>query len=117
MIVSNIIYILFIHWIADFIAQTDYIAKNKSKSIKVLSEHIIVYFLILYIASIPLFGIKVAFSFAFINSVLHFCIDYVTSRIVSYYFNKNDTHNAFVVIGFDQFLHVSILLISAKVML
>ena len=79
MIVNNIIYILFIHWIADFVAQTDYVARNKSKSIKVLSEHILIYFLILYVASIALFGVKIAFEFAIINSILHFYIDYVTS--------------------------------------
>lgn len=35
--------IIFSHWVADFIAQTDWMAKNKSKSWLALTDHIVAY--------------------------------------------------------------------------
>jgi hypothetical protein len=43
--------------------------------------------------------------------------DFVTSRISSRLYAKGDIHNFFVVVGFDQFLHYSALIVSYSVML
>lgn len=93
--------VLVVHWIADFIAQTDWQAKNKSKNWKALSSHIFVYTLFL-----TPFGIK----FALINGLSHFIIDFFTSRFTGYFFKKGDYHNGFVVVGLDQLLHTMILI-------
>ena len=111
----NIIYLLFIHWIADFITQTDRQAKGKSKSIDCLLSHIFCYTIVL-----TTFGSCIIFKssiidiilFISINSISHGIIDYFTSKINSYLWSKGDVHNFFVSIGFDQFLHISILFIS-----
>jgi len=97
----NIVQILTIHWIADFILQSEKMANNKSHSIKWLSIHILVY-------SIPLclFGFK----FALINGVCHFITDYFTSKISKYFYNQRSIRNFFIVVGFDQLLHVLTLL-------
>jgi hypothetical protein len=43
--------------------------------------------------------------FSAVTFVGHTATDYITSRCSKKYFSKNDYHNGFVVIGFDQILH------------
>ena len=93
--------ILLLHFIADFILQSDKIAKTKSKSNKALLQHVCIYTSVMIFVG-PLFAI--------ISGILHFCVDYITSRWASYLWNKNDIHNFFVVIGFDQLLHMLMLI-------
>lgn len=105
--------ILFIHFIADFIVQTDWMAKNKSTSSKALSSHVLSYggtFIVLYPLFYSLFGtnFQTYASFIVINVVLHGIIDFITSRIASKFHKEGKIHNFFVTIGFDQFLHTII---------
>jgi hypothetical protein len=107
--------ILLAHWIADFICQTDDMAKNKSKSWKWLSAHIFTYFVVLFwICVIAIDDTKLVLQFALINSAGHFIIDMITSRVTSYLWSKERVHDFFVVIGFDQLLHVTILIFTAE---
>lgn len=53
----------------------------------------------------------------FINAIAHGTVDYVTSRVTSALWKKGDVHNFFVVIGFDQLLHVAILIYTAAALL
>src|SRR5580693_1060667 len=92
------------HWIADFIFQTRKQATNKSTSNYWLAKHVCVYTLAMMLP----FGWR----YALINGAAHFCTDWVTSRGTSYFWKKGDTHSFFAVIGFDQFLHMSVLLWS-----
>lgn len=114
-----IIWILLLHFIGDFILQTDKMAKGKSKSNLVLAYHVgvltVVLFVGLCVASLigwytkqpmsidllALFGI-----YALANGALHFIIDWCTSRATSFLWSIGDRHNFFVVIGLDQFLHM-----------
>ena len=93
--------ILFTHFMADFVFQTDKMAKNKSQSLKWLLYHVLTYTLIFCYLGVW---------FALLNGVCHFFIDFITSKISSYYYRVNKTHTFFVVIGFDQFLHTVILI-------
>lgn len=43
--------------------------------------------------------------FPIITFICHWIQDYYTSRWVKKSFDKQDYHNGFVKIGFDQFLH------------
>jgi hypothetical protein len=95
--------VLIVHWIADFILQTDKMAQNKSTSWKWLSSHVCVY---------TLFLLPFGWKFAAINGLSHFVIDAFTSRATSYLWKKGDRHNFFVMIGADQLFHVMILLAS-----
>ena len=109
------IYFLLVHWLADFVFQTDWMAKNKSTSSIALIAHIAGYTLVLIISLllIDLFlpkGIPASVvGFILINVLSHWIIDYVTSRVSSSLHKVNDTHNFFIVIGFDQLLHIAIL--------
>jgi hypothetical protein len=104
--------LIFTHWLADFVCQTDEMAKNKSKSNRWLVKHILAYMAVLSIFAIVAgFNIPSNFwmSFVLINGVAHFIIDYFTSRLSSACWAKGEVHNFFVVIGFDQALHMSTL--------
>lgn len=118
--VYQVFYLLIAHYISDFVLQTDYMARGKSKSMKPLSLHIVVYTLGLMIMTWYLFSNSLAFlGFALFNGITHLVVDYFTSRESSKLFAQNkagsDTipnFGAFSVIGFDQFLHTFILIAS-----
>jgi Protein of unknown function (DUF3307) len=99
--------LLAVHWVADFVLQTHWQASNKSKSNNALLRHVGSYTLALWVATPVIFGLP-TFSMVFfvaLNSVLHFATDYFTSRASSKLYAKQDWHNFFVVIGFDQLIH------------
>jgi len=112
--------VLIVHWVADFVFQTHWQATNKSTSNFALYKHIRNYTVtwlvtfglwvtysnhILHMSAIDHgYGLEILWFFP-ITFVSHFVTDYFSSRMVSYYWKKDDIHNAFVVIGFDQILH------------
>lgn len=99
-----VLYILLIHWVADFVFQKREWANNKSKSIIALGKHCVVYGLCL----VPLvlqFGIM----YWAVNSLLHFCIDFCTSKATAKFYAKKDYYSFYVFVGFDQMLHYAIL--------
>lgn len=103
---KEILMILLIHWLADFCLQTDEQAKRKSVEGEYLFYHCFTYSLVwLFFSSIILESLKLGAIFAFVTYVTHTGIDFFTSRISKPFWEKNDTHNGFVVVGFDQILH------------
>ena len=99
--------VLFVHFVADFMLQTDAMAKGKSTSNRWLSLHIAA-----YTAPFILFGWR----YAAVNGLSHFAIDYVSSRASSRMWKAGRVHDFFVVIGFDQFLHMAILIATIPLM-
>jgi len=96
--------LLAVHWVADFALQTHWQASNKSKRLDALAKHVTSYTATLAVTSVFLFGIG-GIPFAAVNGLLHFGTDYFTSRWSSRLYAKQDWHNFFVVIGFDQLIH------------
>jgi Protein of unknown function (DUF3307) len=96
--------LLAVHWLADFVLQTHWQASNKSKRLDALARHVMVYTAVLAGASVVLFGVDGA-PFAAVNGVLHFVTDFGTSRWTARLYAKQDWHNFFVVVGFDQLIH------------
>lgn len=100
--------LLAVHWLGDFVLQSHWMASNKSKSNQALSIHIAVYTAVLFGGAGVIFGPRPGFgilSFAALNGALHWITDYFTSRASSKRYAKQDWHNFFVVIGFDQLIH------------
>ena len=103
--IKIIIWLLFSHWVADFILQSDWMAQNKSKRWDALLAHCSVYGIALGILTLnPIFGL--------INAFIHILVDFFTSRLNSYLWDKKEVHWFFVSIGFDQFIHFVTLILT-----
>jgi hypothetical protein len=118
-ILSLAVYFLFAHFVADFVFQTDWMALNKSSSLMALNVHILVYSLILFAFTLPLFyylglpqALTAALTYVMINATSHSITDYFTSRLTTKLWKEGKRHQFFVVIGLDQFLHAAVLLIA-----
>ena len=103
--------VMFSHFVGDFVFQSNKMAKSKSTDIGFLLLHVTVYTVVITIVPL-IFAIVNAASFemvmyfSVINFALHFLVDLCSSRVTSYFWNKQSLHNFFVVVGFDQFLHL-----------
>lgn len=129
-----VLIIIFIHWIADFLIQTDWQAKNKSSNNSALLLHTGIYSLVWLPFSIILFG-NLGYLFILITFICHTITDYFTSRLNTklvpkrelvgnsrntngiecniFAISKNESwHNFFVSVGFDQVLHYTQLLLT-----
>lgn len=117
--------ILGIHWIADFILQTDKQAKGKSKNWGDLLAHTSIY----TVSFLPFYILYYAFQtpvgngfnenmmwFLPITFICHTATDYFTSRINSQLWKENRSHTFFVSIGFDQLLHFVQLLLTYQLL-
>lgn len=102
-LLANLILIMLLHWVFDFIVQTHHQATNKSHSIKQLSLHILT-----YSSPFLMFGLP----FLVVNSVLHWITDFFTSKISSSYFKAGDYRRGFMIVGFDQLMHFLALSLS-----
>ncbi len=107
---TEIFSIIVIHWIADFVLQTDKQAKGKSKNWSDLLEHTGNYSLLW--TTIGMFYTIISLNtswnwllFGLITFIAHTITDYFTSRLNSKLWAKGQTHNFFVSVGFDQTLH------------
>ena len=130
MSIYEVLGILFMHWVADFVLQTDEQAKGKSTEWKWLLQHTATYSFALlammtftkigmhlftdYVVTIDM-SYRIA-AFVVITFVFHTLTDYYTSRLNSKLYAKGDIHNFFVSIGFDQWLHYAQLFITYMIL-
>ena len=98
--------LIWIHFIADFLLQSNKMAINKSSSLKYLGLHCLIY-------STPfiIFGFK----FAMIVFLTHFLVDLLSSKATTKLYIAGERHWFFVVIGFDQAIHITTLLALIKI--
>jgi len=113
---QTIMTVIAMHWVADFVLQTDWQAKNKSKDNFALLFHVLTYTICIFVSGIFFLtnqltseNIKIWELWALANGIVHFAVDYVTSRINTYLWNKGRVHDFFVMVGFDQMIHYACL--------
>ena len=104
------LFLLFGHWVADFVCQSNWMAQNKSKSNWPLIVHVCAYSAVMFVfgLAVLVFGVGTLALwavFALVNGGLHFVTDFFTSRKSSKLYAEGRIHDFFVVIGLDQFLH------------
>lgn len=101
--------VIVIHYIGDFVAQSDWEAQNKSSSNWALLSHTSTYALWWIPFMISFFTISIILKFVIITFIAHTITDYITSRINKRLAVKaketGNWHNFFLSIGFDQVLH------------
>jgi hypothetical protein len=116
-----LIYVLFAHFIADFLCQTRWMAENKSKSVFALTTHVGAYSLAMLLLVLPLILLNVPMLsvcvFVVANAILHFTTDYVTSKTSSFFWQKEDMYKFFATVGFDQYIHQVCLIMTTYVFL
>ncbi len=116
-----LIVLLFGHWVADFVFQTDKQAKGKSSDNAILASHVALYGLVLLpFVTIALHWSVTAISvatFMVVNMGAHFVTDYFTSRLNKRLWAEERVHDFFTSVGFDQFLHAAVLLGSYSALL
>lgn len=102
----------FIHFLGDFVLQSDWMAKNKAKRFDALVIHVLVYGLTLTLLCPwmfwhcwPQINDSAIAQFLILNTLAHGTTDLITSRLSSLCWEHGQVHWFFVVIGFDQWLH------------
>lgn len=106
------LYFLLVHWLADFVLQTEHMALRKSTSNYYLGMHVTVYSVTTILGwwlAFLVLGVHVT-SWRYLEAgvaifFMHFITDYITSRITGRYYKAKKNHDFFVTIGFDQWLH------------
>jgi len=105
-----LIIIMMFHFIGDFLLQSRKMADNKSKSIKWLTLHVLSYCL----PFLPLINGGLSMNLLWFFLLLfstHWITDFITSKLTSYFYKQQKIKNFFIVVGFDQFIHTTTLLI------
>lgn len=88
--------LLVVHYVADFLLQSDWMAQNKSKRWDALLTHTSIY---------SICFIFWGWRFVLITFVLHTITDAVTSRINTRLWQRKQVHWFFASVGFDQLIH------------
>lgn len=102
-VLISLILLVWIHTIADFWLQTRKLAETKSSNIVALTKHVAIYTTPLF-----LFG----WQFALINGALHWMTDFCTSKLTTHFYKKENTYAFFGVIGIDQAIHMTCLILT-----
>jgi len=109
--VTVVLSILFIHWVADFVLQSDWMAINKSKESKALVAHVSVYSLTWFVG-LFFFKFEAVAMFVCYTYLFHYMTDFITSRINAKLWKAEQRHWFFVMVGFDQVLHYAQLFLT-----
>jgi hypothetical protein len=108
---QTIMTVIALHWIADFVLQSDWQAKNKSKDNFALLMHVGTYTACLAAYGFILLPLdaRAVELWVVTNGSAHFAVDYVTSRINTHLWNQGRVHDFFVMVGLDQLIHYACL--------
>ncbi len=115
-----VLIILFWHWIADFVLQSDEDARGKSKNWNNLLNHTgiysISYYLPIMVGELILNYSAMLLLFPIITFICHTGQDYYTSRVNAQLLDDKKIHQFFISVGFDQLLHFIQLLLTYQLL-
>jgi VIT1/CCC1 family predicted Fe2+/Mn2+ transporter len=113
---SALLALLSVHFVADFVLQSDWMAQNKSQRWDALTAHVAVYTVAFLPVALYWWGNSpTTFQFLVITFALHFLTDAITSRINSRLWAAKRVHAFFVGIGADQLSHAFALALAFQV--
>jgi len=119
--------ILIAHFLSDFVFQSDWMAKNKSRYFHILIIHCLIYsltFLCMVSLWIYTFGesieiLQFGLSWFIVLAYLfgtHLIIDFITSKINTELWRAGKRWKFFVCIGADQLIHYCMLFIPLEIL-
>jgi len=113
--ITNLLIMFFsLHFVGDFVFQTRQMAENKSKSIYWLTSHVL-WYCVAFMPIAFLIGLETQYiEFQFVLFTTHWLTDFFTSKLTSYFWKKRKVKAFFMVIGFDQLIHIITLLLIFK---
>lgn len=106
--------ILIAHFVADFIFQSEYMAKGKAKNIKPLIQHGLMYTFIFTLMSLLMANdikVETLVLFGLFSGILHTWVDLISSKFASRAYAKGNMGGPvpnlgfFAIIGLDQLTH------------
>lgn len=101
--------VLVVHWVGDFVFQTEWQVRNKAKCLYALLSHTGMYALVITAFAFFVLPPVLALAWAILNWFLHFLTDVVVSRCTKYFWNKRQYQNLILTIGVDQIIHYACL--------
>jgi hypothetical protein len=102
--------ILISHWVGDYLLQFNAIANQKSKSLRWLTLHVVIYTAALFTGVLFVFPLQDALYYCAVNAGLHFVTDFFTGKLSAKY--KPNPRMFYPIIGFDQMIHTVTLLLT-----
>lgn len=119
--ITLFITLMFFHWLFDFMLQPREFADNKWNNIWFLLGHVGIYGIgMFFVVTCPALGLVRSMGvlyFVGLNILAHAFVDFFTSKINHMYYESKQYYKFFGMIGFDQFVHVAILLYTAQLYL
>lgn len=113
------IYILLVHWVADFLFQSRHMATRKSESNYYLSLHVTIYSfttIMLWVLFFLIIGTHMTTFTVFLSLAVtfatHWLTDYVTSRQTSKFYKAENYKAFFDTVGIDQWIHALTLFLT-----
>lgn len=114
----SIVYLLALHFLADFVLQTRDMAKNKSSDLKVLAAHVGIQFAVVALgATLIAKSTVAAIALGLLNGAIHGAVDWYIWKLYKLSVQKRfpdakpetykfwEDHLFFTTIGLDQLLH------------
>jgi len=108
--IEDIVLIILLHFVADFLCQTREMGLGKCSSNIILVKHIAAYSMVFLVASLltPAFGLV----FVVVNGLAHAVTDWFSSRIGKWFHNQNQMYWFFATLGLDQTVHMLTLVLT-----
>ena len=112
-----LVFILFTHWVADFVIQGDEIVEGTA-GISYIVEHCVKYAIVFPAGAWLVWFALMNNSFqswawfSIINTVTHAIIDCFTIPLASGYFKQGNSKNGSISLALDQFLHSTVIVTS-----
>ena len=101
--ITTILLLIWLYFIADFLLQTTWMSNNKWYWKPALFAHGFVY-------SLPFFIL--GWKYAIFNGLAHIFVDFFSSKATHALYENKAYHWFFIVIGFDQAIHFTVLLMT-----
>lgn len=107
----RIVFLIIMHAVGDFLLQGSSLSKLKASKINYLFAHAGIYTVFFILLSPILLGLSFiqGLIFSLINGCLHFLIDFFTSKLKSFFWEKSES-KYIATISLDHLIHILILI-------